>query len=57
MSEKTLRDEFAMLVMQADISSQTSETGYVDFRNDEGMFAMATLYYKMADAMLKAREA
>lgn len=56
MTEKTLRDEFAMAAMQGDWAAQSRDTG--EFTNDmpaEFLEARAEFYYRMADAMLKAR--
>ncbi|WP_273802165.1 hypothetical protein [Proteus vulgaris] len=52
----SLRDKFAMAAMQGDLASQNEDLGY--FPNDspdEGLVNRANFYYRMADAMLKAR--
>ncbi|WP_272663609.1 MULTISPECIES: hypothetical protein [unclassified Providencia] len=42
--------------MQGDWSAQDGEVGYyVDNIPDDGLIKRAELYYRMADAMLKAR--
>ncbi len=52
----SLRDKFAMAAMQGDWSAQDGEVGYyVDNIPDDGLIKRAELYYRMADAMLKAR--
>lgn len=51
----TLRDYFAAKAMQGDWANQSSEVGYFADCNDEQLFNCAKIYYRMADAMLKAR--
>ncbi|WP_109849937.1 hypothetical protein [Proteus sp. CA142267] len=52
----SLRDKFAMAAMQGDLASHSEDLGYFpnDFP-DEGLVNRANFYYRMADAMLKAR--
>lgn len=55
----TLRDYFAAKAMQGDIASMVDPNGercgiQIDLP-DENLVRLATLYYRMADAMLKAR--
>ncbi|MBT0306024.1 hypothetical protein [Morganella morganii] len=53
----SLRDKFAMSAMQGDLASQDENTGYYENSTpDECLTARAEFYYRMADAMLKARE-
>lgn len=55
-SDATLRDYFAAKAMQGDLASQSEDLGY--FPNDvsdEYLVNRANFYYRMADAMLKAR--
>ncbi|MER5012429.1 hypothetical protein [Morganella morganii] len=53
----TLRDYFAAKAMQGDWSCQSGDSGYfIDCVNDEAIDKSAELYYRMADAMLRARE-
>jgi hypothetical protein len=47
----TLRDYFAAKAMQGELASQSPENEYTN------LDALAALSYRMADAMLKAREA
>lgn len=57
-SENSLRDRFAMAAMQGDWAAQGASTGqYTCSISPEVLFARARLFYRMADAMLKAREA
>lgn len=52
----TLRDFFAAKAMQGDLASQSVSLGH--FSNDapeESLVNRANFYYRMADAMLKAR--
>ncbi|HEM7508343.1 TPA: hypothetical protein U2J54_001327 [Providencia rettgeri] len=52
----TLRDYFAAKAMQGDLASQSVSLGH--FSNDaseESLVNRANFYYRMADAMLKAR--
>lgn len=52
----SLRDQFAMAAMQGDLASQSVSLGH--FANDaseESLVNRANFYYRMADAMLKAR--
>ena len=55
---KALRDEFAGGIAQGDWASQDiTETGvFVPSMDDEALLEHAKFYYRMADAMLKARE-
>ena len=48
----TLRDYFAAKAMQGELAAQSEESGHY-----ENMDALAVLAYRVADAMLKAREA
>ncbi|NBL79464.1 hypothetical protein GWI67_18120 [Proteus sp. G2672] len=52
-----LRDKFAMAVMQGDFAAQDAvEMGYyTNDTPDEFLVKRAEFYYRMADAMLKAR--
>ena len=47
----TLRDYFAAKAMQGELASQSPENEYTN------LDALAALSYRVADAMLKAREA
>lgn len=52
-----LRDYFAAKAMNGDWSAQTADTGYfADATTTESLQKNAELYYRMADAMLRARE-
>ncbi len=48
----TLRDYFAAKAMQGELAAQSEETGHY-----ENMDALAVRAYRVADAMLKARQA
>ena len=51
-----LRDKFAMAAMQSDWTAQSEDCGYyTSDSSDEQLLNGAELYYRMADAMLKAR--
>ncbi|WP_273838940.1 hypothetical protein [Providencia rettgeri] len=50
-----LRDYFAAKAMQGDWANQNSEVGYFADCNGEQLVNCAKVYYRMADAMLKAR--
>ncbi|HHZ8506561.1 TPA: hypothetical protein ACWL6U_004112 [Morganella morganii] len=53
----TLRDYFAAKAMQGDWAAQTEDTGYYSPQSDDVILDNAAeLYYRMADAMLRARE-
>lgn len=53
-----LRIYFAAKAMGGELASQSQETGeYTDKMSDEGYLSCAKRFYRMADAMLKAREA
>ncbi|WP_283623631.1 hypothetical protein [Morganella morganii] len=53
----TLRDYFAAKVMQGGWAAQSNEVGYFSPQStDEQLNNVAELYYRMADAMLRARE-
>ncbi len=53
----SLRDYFAAKAMQGDWSAQDERSGYFDENSGEATFSKsAELYYRMADAMLRARE-
>nr|WP_284183106.1 hypothetical protein [Providencia rettgeri] len=55
-SDATIRDYFAAKAMQGDLASQSVSLGH--FSNDaseESLVNRANFYYRMADAMLKAR--
>lgn len=52
----TLRDYFAAKCMQGDWSAQQEENGFFSHEcTDEHLEKFAAFYYRMADAMLKAR--
>lgn len=51
---KTLRDEFAMAAMQGDLASPAT-SGICPGTVQDFLEARAELYYRMADAMMKAR--
>lgn len=53
----TLRDQFAMAAMQGDFAAQDAvEMGYyTNDTPDEFLVKRAEFYYRMADAMLKAK--
>ncbi|MBT0460596.1 hypothetical protein [Morganella morganii] len=56
-NDATLRDYFAAKAMQGDLASQDENTGYYENSTpDEYLAARAEFYYRMADAMLRARE-
>jgi hypothetical protein len=50
-ANKTLRDEFAIAAMQGNWACESFET----YACDEALEEAANLYYRMADAMMKAR--
>lgn len=53
----SLRDYFAAKAMQGDWSCQNGDSGYfIDCVNDDAINKAGELYYRMADAMLRARE-
>lgn len=53
----SLRDMFAAKAMQGDWAAQTEDTGYYSPQSaDVILDNAAELYYRMADAMLRARE-
>ncbi|MEM7873885.1 hypothetical protein Q4R10_15940 [Morganella morganii] len=53
----TLRDYFAAKAMQGDWAAQTEDTGYYSPQSaDVILDNAAELYYRIADAMLRARE-
>ncbi|MEM8325284.1 hypothetical protein Q4S25_18650 [Morganella morganii] len=53
----SLRDMFAAKAMQGDWASQTEDTGYYSTKSSDVILDNAAeLYYRMADAMLRARE-
>lgn len=55
-SEATLRDYFAAKTMQGDFAAQSNEVGvYGHHLTDEQLADMSKFFYRMADAMLKAR--
>ena len=54
MTEKTLRDEFAMAAMQGDWAAQSDSFGI--FTEKADLMVAARQYYCMADAMMKVRE-
>lgn len=52
----SLRDYFAAKAMQGDWAAQDERSGYFDENSGEATFSKsAEMYYRMADAMLKAR--
>ncbi|HIE4543227.1 hypothetical protein JFB93_06205 [Providencia rettgeri] len=51
----SLRDYFAAKAMQGDWTNQSAEVGYFANCNEEQLVNSAKIYYRMADAMLKAR--
>ncbi len=52
----TLLDYFAAKAMQGDWAAQSNDTGvWPNDASTEGMEARAKVYYRMADAMIKAR--
>ena len=53
----TLRDYFAAKAMEGDWAAQSVESGLFTPTTDEKVFdRSAMMYYRMADAMLRARE-
>ncbi|MDM9281828.1 hypothetical protein QU814_01245 [Providencia rettgeri] len=55
-SDATIRDYFAAKVMQGDFAAQSNDVGiYGHHLTDEQLADMSKFYYRMADAMLKAR--
>ncbi|WP_272568105.1 hypothetical protein [Providencia sp. PROV255] len=55
-STGNLRDQFAMAAMQGDWAAQDERSGYFDENSGEATFSKsAEMYYRMADAMMKAR--
>ncbi|MDM9282623.1 hypothetical protein QU814_05390 [Providencia rettgeri] len=56
-STGNLRDQFAMSAMQGDFAAQSNDVGiYGHHLTDEQLADMSKFYYRMADAMLKARD-
>lgn len=55
----SLRDYFAAQALAGDWAAQGDDAGgvYVDQSPQDGLELRAQLYYRMADAMIKAREA
>ena len=54
---ESLRDMFAAKAMQGDWAAQSNEVGYFSPQStDEQLNNGAELYYRMADAILRARE-
>ncbi|EMH9026302.1 TPA: hypothetical protein SMQ39_003450 [Proteus mirabilis] len=52
----TLRDYLAAKAMQGDLASQSVSLGHFsNDASDESLVNRANFYYRMADAMLKAR--
>lgn len=52
----TLRDYLAAKAMQGDLASQSVSLGHFsNDASDESLVNKANFYYRMADAMLKAR--
>jgi hypothetical protein len=51
---KALRDQFAMAAMQGDWAAEKGTSAIVRVRGD--LWLAASLYYRMADAMLDARK-
>ncbi|EJD6367777.1 hypothetical protein LHV16_17575 [Providencia rettgeri] len=52
----SLRDQFAMSAMQGDFAAQDAESGYYTNETpDVFLVKRGEFYYRMADAMLKAR--
>lgn len=52
----TLRDQFAMAAMQGDWATERMDSGYWSQDDIDAIFKdKAETYYRMADAMLKAR--
>lgn len=57
MDGMTLRDYFAAKAMAGDWATQNEKYGtWRDDTSDEKLASRARLYYRMADAMLKARD-
>lgn len=54
-SGMTLRDYFAAKAMQGDWASQSEDHNLARY-TDDALDKQAKLYYRMADAMLRARE-
>ncbi|VEB72420.1 Uncharacterised protein [Providencia rustigianii] len=55
-SDATIRDYFAAKVMQGDFAAQSDEVRiYSHHLTDEQLADMSKFFYRMADAMLKAR--
>ena len=55
-SDATIRDYFAAKAMQGDFAAQSNDVGiYGHHLTDEQLADMSKFYYRMADAMLKAR--
>lgn len=56
-SDATIRDYFATKAMQGDWAAQAEDTGYYSPQSADAILDNAAeLYYRMADAMLRARE-
>lgn len=53
---KTLLDEFAMAAMQGDFASSNSLITLEFGMPSDDLQVAAVFYYRMADAMMKARE-
>ncbi|MEX6370500.1 hypothetical protein AB6F62_21190 [Providencia huaxiensis] len=52
----SLRDYLAAKAMQGDLASQSVSSGhFANDASDESLVNRANFYYRMADAMLKAR--
>lgn len=56
MDDFTPRDLFAGMAMMGDWAAQGSMGVWSDDAKDEYLLARAKLYYRMADAMIAARE-
>lgn len=54
MSQKTLRDEFAMVAMQADLANPL--TGLREGEDAKDLRERAEFYYRLANAMCDARD-
>lgn len=54
-NDATLRDYFAAKAMQGDWASQSEDHNLASY-TDDALDKQAKLYYRMADAMLRARE-
>jgi hypothetical protein len=53
---KALRDEFAMAALSGTYAAQGGANGWIQHDEKKSLLILAKDFYKMADAMIKARE-